>query len=505
MGKLATIDVFIVVAYLIFMMVFGWWVGRFIRSDKDYFLAGRKLPWWAIGMSMVVSDIGALDIIGVAGAAYLYGITLANFEWIGCIPAMMVGAFIFIPFYWRSGVFSVPEFLGRRYNQTIRTLVALIQGIFMVFLLGIFFFTAAKAMYVLMGWNMYFSIIVVAVVVGIYTLFGGLAAVVYTDVAQCIIMFGGSAVILIVALTDIGGWGELVRTVGAMGDTYNDHFHLLIPMDKASPYGWAGVIFGLSFVLGPAYWIGNQAIVQRTLGARSEYEAKKSVIWGSLLKLFIPFILVGPGLAGIILVPGLTSGDDVYPTMVHKYLPPGLTGLVFAAFLAALMSSVDSYLNSASTLWTKDIYEALLRPGKSDRHYMIVGKILIVVFLVLGVSSAPLAGRFPSLYGYFQTIFSFIQGPLLSIIILGLLWRRTTGKGALAGLIGGVAMSTFLFWLKDLLFTTPEPFLFIAVWSFLASFSAVVIVSLLTEPEPPEKIDGIVFDWKRSLSRRAEQ
>ena len=505
MGKLATIDMIIVVCYLIGMMVFGWWVGRFIKSDKDYFLGGRRLPWWAIGMSMVVSDIGALDIIGVAGAAYLYGITLANFEWVGCIPAMMVGAFVFIPFYWRSGVFSVPEFLGRRYNQLVRTIVAIIMGLFMVFLLGIFFYTAAKAMNILIGWPEYFSILVVALVVGVYTLFGGLAAVVYTDAVQCIIMFGGSAIILVTALVKIGGWGELVGQVTTMGDAYADHFNLLMPMDKGSPYGWAGVIFGLSFVLGPAYWLGNQAIVQRTLGARSEYEAKKSVLWGSFLKLFIPFILVGPGLAGILLVPGLESGDDVYPHMVHQYLPAGLTGLVFAAFLAALMSSIDSYLNSAATLWTKDVYESLFRPGKSDRHYMIVGKILIATFLILGVASAPIAGLFPSLYGYFQTVFSFVQGPLLVIIGLGLLWRRTTAQGAVAGLITGVATSGALFWIKDLIFTTPEPFLFIAVWAFAASFIAAVVVSLLTPPPPAEQLDGLVFDLRNHTEGRADR
>jgi len=502
MGRLPAIDIFIVVVYLVAMMIFGWRVGRFIKSDRDYFLGGKRLPWWAIGMSMVVSDIGALDIIGVAGAAYMYGITLANFEWIGCIPAMMVGAFIFIPFYWKSGVFSVPEFLGRRYNQLVRTIVALVMGLFMVFLLGIFFYTAAKAMNILIGWPEYFSILVVALVVGVYTLFGGLAAVVYTDAVQCVIMFGGSAIILVSAFCEVGGWGELVRRVSLMGEGYADHFSLMIPMDSGSPYGWAGIMFGLSLVMGPAYWIGNQAIVQRTLGAKSEYEAKKSVLWGALLKLFIPFILVGPGIAGILLVPGLEKGDDVYPHLIHKFLPPGFTGLVFAAFLAALMSSVDSYLNSASTLWTKDVYEALFRPGKSERHYMVVGKILMAVFLVLGVASAPIAGRFPSLYGYFQTIFSFIQGPLLAIIVLGLLWRRATATGAIAGLCCGVAVSTVLFMVRDLIFTAPEPFLYIAFWSFVAGMVSTVAGSLLSPPESEEKLEGLIFKWGNGDSGR---
>ncbi|MBN1292453.1 MAG: sodium/solute symporter [Candidatus Latescibacteria bacterium] len=482
-SKLTVIDMSIIIIYLVGMMWFGLKVSKSIKTDRDYFLGGKKLPWWAIGMSMVVSDIGALDIVGVAGTAYLYGIAMANFEWIGCIPAMIIGAFIFIPFYWRTGVFTIPEFLGRRYNQFVRTTVALIVGIFMAFLLGVFLYTAAKAINILIGWPEYASILIVAFVVGVYTLFGGLTAVVYTDVAQCVIMFGGSAIILIVALLKIGGWGELVSAVSSMGDQYAHHFELMVPIDSSTPYGWAGILFGLSFVLSPAYWLGNQAIVQRTLGARSEYEAKKSVLWGAFLKLFIPIILVGPGLAGIVLHPGLEKGDDIYPTLIHDLLPPGLTGLVFAAFLAALMSSVDSYLNSAATLWTKDIYQALFRPDKSDRHYMLVGKTFIAIFLVMGVLLAPVAGRFPTIYGYFQTVFSIFQGPLLAIISLGLLWPRANGPGASAGLILGVMTSSTLFWIKDQIFTAPEPFLYIAWWAFCAALLITIVVSLATKPD----------------------
>ena len=495
MGRLAVIDMVVVLIYLIGLIIFGFRAGRFIKDDTDYFLGGKNLPWWAIGMSMVVSDIGAMDIVGVAGSAYLYGIALANFEWIGCIPAMILAAFVFIPYYWRSGVFSVPEFLGRRYNQFVRLLVAFMMGFFMIFVLGVFFYAAGEAMHILMDIPSWAAILVVAFVVGVYTLFGGLRAVVLTDAVQCVIMFGGSAVILIGSLIKVGGWNALRTQVTALGVEYSNHFQLMAPMDTVSPYGWAGVIFGLSFVLSPAYWLGNQAIVQRTLGAKNEHEAKKSVLLGALLKLFIPFILVGPGIAGIILVPGLVKGDDVYPRLIHAFLPPGLTGLVFAAFLAALMSSLDSYLNSAATLWTKDIYQTILRPNESHRHYMIVGKVLICFFLLLGVSSAPLAGSFPSIYGYFQTIFSIFQGPLLAIILFGVLWWRTTSAGAVAALVLGISTSLTLLWVKDMVFTSSEPFLYIIWWSFCVSVVSVIAVSLVTRPESPEKLTGLVFNY----------
>ena len=497
MGKLSTIDLIIVITYLIGITIFGSRLGKFIKSDKDYFLGGRKLPWWAIGMSMVVSDIGALELVGLAGAAYMYGIAVANFDWIGCIPAMIVGSFIFIPFYWRSKVFTIPEFLGRRYNQFVRILVALMWGVFMAFMLGIFLFTAAKTMNILMGWPVYASILIVALVVGIYTLFGGLTAVVYIDSIQCIVLFFGSIIILTIALFKVGGWENLINTVTSMGEHYHHHFELTVPADTPTPYGWASILFGLAFVLSPAYWLGNQAIVQRNLGARSEYDAKKSVLWGAFLKLFIPIMLVGPGLAGLALHPGLENGDDIYPTLIHDLLPPGLTGLVFAAFLAALMSSVDSYLNSAATLWTKDIYQKLFKPNQTERHYMIVGRILTGCFIVMGVILAPMTERFPSIFGYMQTMLSIFQGPLLAIIVLGLLWPRANGTGAVTGLICGVFTSGTLFWVKDLVFRCPEPFLYIAWWAFLVGLIATVTVSLLTKPIPREKIEDLLFTGSR--------
>ena len=217
------------------------------------------------------------------------------------------------------------------------------------------------------------------------------------------------------------------------------------------------------------------------------------MLWGAFLKLFIPFILVVPGLAGVALYPGLENGDDIYPTLIYDLLPPGVVGIVFAAFLAALLSSVDSYLNSASTLWTKDVYQRYIARDRDSRHYMIVGKVLTVVFVAVGVLLAPLTARFPSIFGYFVTIYSVFQGPLLAILVLGFLWRRANGKGAVAGLALGVATSGTLFLIQDKVFTCPEPYLYIAWWAFLTGLVATVAVSLMTAPEPPEKIKGLVY------------
>ena len=492
-GKLAGIDVFIVVFYLIGITVLGSWIGRFIKNDEDFFLAGKRLPWWAIGMSMVVSDIGALELVGMAGAAYASGIVLANFDWIGCIPAMVVAAFIFIPYYYRAGVFTVPEFLGRRYNQFIRSLAAFLWGVFMIFMLGNFFYAAASTMEVLCGWPIPVSILIIAVVVGVYTFFGGLAAVVYLDAIQCVILFAGSFLVLFKALGVVGGYSQLMETVAGMGENFRDHFELLAPADTKSPYAWSAVLFGLAFVLSPAYWIGNQAIVQRNLGARSEYEAKKGVLWGAFLKLFIPIMLIGPGVAAVAMTYEIKDANQVYPTLIHNLLPPGLVGLVFAAFLAALLSSVDSYLNSAATLWTKDIYQKFIKPNQSPRHYMNVGRTLTIVFVVLGVLLAPLAAYFPNIFEYMQMMLSIFQGPLLAIIVLGLLWRRANSKGAMAGLGLGLITSISLYWVRPFVFLRDDQFLYQAWWAFCVAFLATVVFSLLTRPEPEEKIKGLVY------------
>ncbi len=505
--ELAAIDYAIVVIYIVGIVLVGTYLGRYVRSGKDFFLAGRRLPWWAIGMSLVVTDIGAKDIIGLAGAAYLFGLVLANYDWLGCVPAMLVAAFIFVPCFWKAGVYTVPEYLGLRYNLAVRSLVAIIWGLFLALNLGVIFSAAAIMFRNLLGGELEIAplwfapdfkvsiyVLATAVVVGLYAYFGGLAAVVFTDAAQMIIMFVGCLAIVAFGLVNVGGVGELVSSVRALGDTTAHHFTLLLPADSTSPYAWPAVVFGLGLVLSPAYWLGNQAIIQRTLGARSAFDAKAGVVWAALLKTAIPLLMVVPGLIALAIYPELKKADDALPTLIRELLPPGLVGLVFAAFLAALMSTVDSYLNSAATLWTRDLYQRFLVPHASDRHYLRVGRALTVVFLVIGVGFAPVVEtRFSGIFSAMQTLLSMFQGPLLAILLLGMLWRRATRWGGLAGLLLGVGSAFVMFQARGTLFVIEEPFLYIAWWSFVVGMAATVSVSLLTPPEPPEKIDGLVY------------
>ena len=494
---LNNVDYFVVIAYLIGLLLLGLYFRKFVHSSTDFFLGGRMLPFWAIGMSIVVSDIGALDFVGVAGQGYRYGISVGNFDWIGSVPAMLLAAFVFVPCFWKSKLYTIPEYLGRRYNEAVRMIASLTWIIFFAFNLGVIFWASAVLLKELMGWNEWVSIIATATVVGLYTFCGGLTAVVMTDVVQMIIMFVGGGAVVFLGFYKVGGWSGLVEKVSTMGPAYENHFHLIMPADTKTPYPWTGILFGLTFVMSMAYMIGNQAIVQRCFSAKNEWHAKASMIFGAFLKMLIPVLVLFPGLIAIVIHPGLEDGDTVLPTLIRTLLPPGLRGLMFAAFLAGLMSSIDSVLNSTATLWTKDIYERFIIKGASDRHYLIVGRITTVVLLALGVITSPVSDRYEGIYIAIQTFLSFFQGPIFSVLLLGIFWKGTTQWGGLAGLVGGMTASGLMHLFKEHLFTIEDPFLYVSWWSFVAGFIIAVVVSLFTQSHPVSRLYGLVYKLKQ--------
>jgi SSS family transporter len=599
--ELHGIDYAIIVAYLVGVLSLGFYIGRKMEDGDDYFLAGRSLPWWAIGMSLVVTDIGAVDMVGIAGSAYLYGIVLGNFDWLGSVPVMIIGAFLFIPMFWRARVTTIPEWLGLRYSFSVRTVVALIWGVVLSISLGITLYVTALAFNLIMSitpqvivvtensaifdqvveatgeaknyeftflqtideandriellgnpnlilvdsdfvdpalivspedspvtgftisainetwgnatmqgartpnWSIMYSVILMGIVIGAYTLLGGLKAVVYTDVIQCIVMMGGSFFILIYGIYYVGGISEFRTTIMDLGERTMYHFDLVIPIDQeykgeGTQFPWSGIFLGLGMVLANAYWMGNQTIVQRTLGARSEADAKASYVFGSLLKVFIPLLMVVPGIIALAHNPNIVNPDTASSMLVRDIMPVGFVGLFFAAFLAGLMSSVDSALNSASTIWTKDIYQPFFNPNAEPHHYLVVGRIITVVFLFTAMICANFADGFDSIYTLIQTIFGLFQGPVLAIIVLGAVWKRASATGALVGLLSGVACSVSLNLIQSYasegnkLFNTADPFLYIAWWSFVWAVVATIVVSLFTKPKSADELKGLVYE-----------
>jgi SSS family solute:Na+ symporter len=500
---LTGIDYFVVIAYLTGILLLGLYFKKFVHSSTDFFLGGRMLPFWAIGMSIVVSDIGAIDFVGIAGQAYRYGVSVGNFDWIGSVPAMLLAAFVFIPCFYKSRLYTIPEYLGRRYNDGVRTIASLTWILFFAFDLGIIFWASAVLLNSLMGWPHWLSIIATAAVVGLYTFCGGLTAVVMTDVVQMIIMFVGGGAVLFLGFYHVGGWTGLVEKISDMGPAYSDHFQLIQPVDTRTPFPWTGILFGLTFVMANAYMIGNQTIVQRCFSAKNEWHAKASMVFGAFLKMLIPILVLFPGLIAIVLHPQLKDGDKALPMLIRSLLPPGLGGLMFAAFLAGLMSSIDSVLNSTATIWTKDVYEKFIRSGASDQHYLLVGRIATVVLLVLGVVTSPVSSFFPGIYVAVQTFLSFFQGPVFSVLLLGVFWKRTTQWAGLAGLIGGMMSSALMYLFKNSLFTIEDPFLYVSWWSFVAGFIITIVVSLFTRPHPESRLYGLVYRLKQPQTEGA--
>lgn len=496
MATLTGIDVVIVVLYMAGVFILGSFFARYVKNAGDFFVAGRALPFWAIGMSIVVSDIGATDFIATAGAGYTYGIAAANFDWIGSMPAMVFAAFIFVPYYWRAGVFTVPEFLGRRYNAGVQVIHATIWGVYLLVMVSVMLWLTAMTLNTILGWNPYVSVWIIVAITGIYTFSGGLSAVVLTDVVQMVVMFVGGGALVGLTLWEVGGWGSLQEQVLAMGPEYQDHFTLLLPHDTTTPYPWTGIVFGLGIVMATAYMSGNQAVVQRTLGARSEWDAKGGMLFAGFLKAFIPLLIIVPGLTAVVLAPGLENGDMAVPTMIREYLPPGLRGLMFAALLAALMSSVDSYLNSSTTIWTTDLfgrgYSIAKGYAPSSRLRLTVGRIFTAVFIIAAGAFAPLLADQKTMYNFIQTALSMFQGPVFAILLLGIMWRKATQWGALAALVTGVCLTTFLNF-NPQLFTSDNPFLFVAWWSFVYSMICCIVVSLITPQDPDDKVRGLIF------------
>jgi SSS family solute:Na+ symporter len=493
--QLSPLDIAIIVLYLLGIAALGVLASRGIRTSHDFFLAGRSLPWWMAGMSLVVSDIGAKDMVGLAGDAYRYGIVMMNFDFVGCTFPVLIAAFLFMPLFWGAGVSTIPEYLGRRYNASVRTFFAVIWSLFMVGTVATILVSAASMFEGLLGWSFWFSVGLTSVIVGVFTTSGGLKAVAFTDVLSCIVLIGGAALLCAMGLREVGGVGLLVEKVSALPWT-GEHFELL-PSAGHAAYPWPAVVLGLGLVLGPAYWVGNQAIVQRTFGVRSEADARASYVFAAVIKLVFPVLLVLPGLLALALYadelgPPSASWDanQVLPLMVKRLVPPGALGLLIGAFVAGVIANLEAYVNSASTLLVTDLYRPFVRPGATDAECLRVGRVLVVVLLIIGaIVSYQVKVRFGSVFEAFQTFMSYFQGSLFALLLFGMVTRRATAAGGVAGMLVGVATAAVLS-------AGGYLYLWTAFWSFVAASAMLLVVSVMTSPKSEDELRGLVC-WVR--------
>lgn len=480
------LDLAIMVGYLLLIAGVGISLARRIHDARDYFLAGRSLGWGIIGLSIIGTNVSAQSYVGAAGGAWKVGLAQANFEWIGAIPAMILASLVFIPVYWRAGVYSIPEYMGLRYGQSVRVLTAGIASLFSVFAIAVSMFAISITLETYLGWPMWVGILVTGGVVGTYSISGGLAAVAFTDALQVVIMFAGGVAIFALGMSETGGFEAFTERLLA---DHPDHLSPWLPGDHLE-FPWLGVLLGLGFVLSPAYWCGGQAILQRTLGAKSEWDAKASMMFAAFAKTLVPLLIVFPGLLALSLHAQIEYPDMALPWVVRELLPPGLSGLMFIAIVAALQSSLDSGLNSTALMITRDI-RGVLFPQRDESRDLFVGRMFTVAILLAGMACAPLIGDLGGIFLAVQVLLSLFQGPTLALLLAGVATRWATPRAGLVTLALGVPLA-------GLLTVLGWNMLYVAFTTFGASLVMLVLVSRNTAPLDAELLDRLTFRGGRA-------
>ncbi|NQT80077.1 MAG: sodium/solute symporter [Candidatus Aminicenantes bacterium] len=498
-----------IVIFLYFSVLFGiaWWVIKQKQRDTtDYFLAGRHIGWFVIGASIFASNIGSEHIVGLAGTGAKSGVAMGHYElhaW--CI--LLLG-WVFVPFYMRSKVFTMPEFLEKRYSPAARWFLSVISLVaYILTKVSVTVYAGAVVFQALMGIEFWTGALIIVILTGIYTVLGGLRAVVYTESMQAIVLIIGSLTVTVMGLIKIGGWSNLVSAVGT------EHFNLFLPLDHPD-FPWLGMVLAPPIV-GIWYWCTDQCIVQRVLAARNETQARRGTIFASYLKLFPFFIFIIPGVIAYALAKtgqlNLPVSDQAFPAMVKALLPVGFKGLVAGGLIAALMSSLAAVFNSCSTLFTMDIYKKI-RPKSSEKTLVFVGRIATGVVVVCGILWIPLM-KFISgeLYHYLQSVQAYLAPPIAAVFLLGLFWKKINSSGAVTALIGGFVIGMLRLvaelkkeYLSGWLYTFANiNFLYFCVYLFLVCIAIMVAVSLFTKQPSYEKIQGLTYSTTVAEDKKA--
>jgi SSS family solute:Na+ symporter len=505
---LTSIDLTIIGIYFAVVFGIGFYFARKERTSTDYFLASRSVGWFAIGASLFVSNISTEHFIGLAGSGATTGLAVGHFEWLACLILLILG-WVFVPFYLRSNVFTMPEFLERRFNRGSAVYLASISIIaYILTKISVHLWAAAIVLERVVGWSPLTAALVLVIVTGIYTIAGGLSAVIYTEVVQTLVLLTGAIALTFIGLHRVGGFAGLRADVPA------SYFHMIKPISDPE-FPWTGIFFGAP-ILGIWYWCTDQVIVQRVLSARDEGHAKAGTIFAGFLKILPVFLLVLPGLIAVALFRDMfkfgpngqvLNGDIAFPTLIINLLPTGLVGLMIAALLAALMGGMASVFNSASTLVTLDFYKKL-RPEASESRLVAIGRFATGVMVLLGIAWVPFIHLISSqLYIYLQSVQAYISPPIAVCFILGILWPRLNGQGAITSLLTGFVLGAIRFVLELVdashggqYFTNSfvnwlvkMNFLHYAILMFVICSLVLIFVSLTTPAPERRKLAGLTF------------
>jgi SSS family solute:Na+ symporter len=419
-----TLDTVAFVAYFLVVAAVAVIAGRREKVAADYFLAGRNLPWWVIGISLIASNISTEHFVGMAGSGVDFGLAIASYEWMAAITLVIVARW-FLPKFLKLGITTMPEYLERRFDVRSRSFLAAYMILAYVFVaMATVLYSGGLALQTIFDLPLGWGIVILAVFAGAYTAYGGLKAVVWSDVIQGLMLLAGGAIVTVIGLKAVGGWDVVMAEAG-------DKFHTVLPLSHPE-LPWFAIFFGGLWIANLFYWGANQFITQRTLAARDVKHGLYGTVFAAYIKLFIPFIVVIPGIiAWILYRDELAQTSDVaYPLLIERLLPAGLTGLMFAALLAAIMSSLDSMLNSSATIFTVDIYNRHLRKEVSQKHLITIGRASTVVFLLLAAAWAPGLMRFERVFSYIQEFWGLITPGVAVVFLGGLFWKGATARAA---------------------------------------------------------------------------
>src|SRR5947207_1167302 len=502
--SLEPIDIGIILAYFAIVFAIGFYFSPKERTSADYFLASRNVGWFAIGASLFVSNISTEHFIGLAGSGASSGLAVGHFEWLACLIVLLLG-WVFVPFYLRSNVFTMPEFLELRFNRGCAVYLAGVSILAYIFTkISVHLYAAGIVLERVVGWNPLTAALILVIATGIYTIAGGLAAVIYTDLVQTLYLIAGAVILTVIGLDRVGGFAGLRAAVP------ESYFHMIKPLGDPD-FPWTGIFFGAP-ILGIWYWCTDQVIVQRVLSAKDEGNARAGTIFAGFLKILPVFMLVLPGLIAFALYRDafvvrngqVTNGDIAYPMLVINLMPAGLVGVMIAALMAALMGAMSAVFNSASTLVTLDFYKKIA-PSSGERQLVNFGRAATAVLVLLGVLWVPFIRLISSqLFIYLQAVQAYISPPIAVCFIFGILWTRVNGSGAITALLSGFFLGTARFvleivdkthrfdsaairWLVDL------NFLHYAIVMFVVCAAILVAVSLLTPAPDRRKLAGLTF------------
>jgi SSS family solute:Na+ symporter len=470
---MAPLDIIVFSLYVLMIVGIGLWVSRdkkgHQKNAEDYFLAGKSLPWWAIGASLIAANISAEQIIGMSGSAFASGLAIASYEWMAAVTLIIVAKYL-LPIFIEKKIYTIPEFIEHRFNTTLKTILAIFWIALFVFVnLTTVMFLGAKALDTIWGNGdgslLFLAMVGLALIAAAYSLYGGLSAVAWTDVIQVALLVIGGVITTIIALDKVTPDGGIFRGIAYVYDVAGDKFHMILSRDNPEFGNLPGiaVLVGGMWVANLYYWGFNQYIIQRTLAAKSLAESQKGMVFAAFLKLIIPFIVVIPGIVAYVMyvqpegnaaIAGVTealtkadgsvNNDNAYPWLISQFLVPGVKGLVVAALAAAIVSSLASMLNSVATIFTMDIYRPYFNPQATDKKTVNIGRLTAGVALIVAIIIAPFLDNVGQVFQYIQEYTGLVSPGILAVFMLGLFWKKTTTKGAIYGVLASIVVALLL-------------------------------------------------------------